>query len=139
MTIQLSVTVWTVICFCLLMLILHNLLFKPVLKVMDDRRERIEKARLKKEEQKKLEEEQKLLLEEKEKAFAEANKKQVKEQVTAIRAEYKSAVEEAQDERIRLVDDYRIKAEEEHCEILRTLSVHSNELALYFAESLIKE
>ena len=54
MTIQLSVTVWTVICFCLLMLILHNLLFKPVLKVMDDRRERIEKARLKKEEQKKL-------------------------------------------------------------------------------------
>ena len=44
MTVQLSVTLWTVICFCLLMLILHNLLFKPVLKVMDDRKSRIDKA-----------------------------------------------------------------------------------------------
>jgi large subunit ribosomal protein L22 len=49
MTIQISITVWTVICFILLMLILHNWLFKPVLQMMDRRRERIEKAAARKE------------------------------------------------------------------------------------------
>ncbi len=45
MTIQLSVVVWTVINFCLLMLILHKLLFKPILAFMDARREKIESAK----------------------------------------------------------------------------------------------
>ena len=44
MTIQISIIIWTILCFIALMLILHNWLFKPVLAVMDKRRERIEKA-----------------------------------------------------------------------------------------------
>ena len=48
MNIQLSVVLWTIICFVLLMLILHNLLFKPVLKVLDARREKIENVAAKK-------------------------------------------------------------------------------------------
>ncbi len=48
MTIQPSVLIWTVICFCILMLILNNLLFKPMLKIIDERREKIVKARQKK-------------------------------------------------------------------------------------------
>ena len=43
MTIQLSISVWTVICYVLLMIILDKLLFKPVLKVMDERKERIKR------------------------------------------------------------------------------------------------
>mgnify|MGYP002517687712 CR=1 FL=1 len=35
MNIQISVIIWTVICFVALMLILRNLLFKPLLDVMD--------------------------------------------------------------------------------------------------------
>ena len=49
MTIQPSIMVWTVICFLLLMVVLKNFLFTPVLKVMDDRRERINSAKEKKE------------------------------------------------------------------------------------------
>lgn len=44
MTIQLSVLLWTIICFCLLMLILSKLLFGPMLKVMDERQEKIRRA-----------------------------------------------------------------------------------------------
>lgn len=45
MTIQLSVLLWTIICFCLLMLILNKMLFGPLLKVMDARQEKIDRAR----------------------------------------------------------------------------------------------
>lgn len=45
MNIQLSVLLWTIICFCLAMLILNKLLFKPLLQVMDARQERIDRAR----------------------------------------------------------------------------------------------
>ena len=44
MNIQPSVIVWTVICFLLLMVILKNLLFKPVLEVLDKRKEKVDFA-----------------------------------------------------------------------------------------------
>lgn len=50
MTIQPSILIWTLISFCLLMLILDRLLFRPMLSFMDARNERIEAARKKKEE-----------------------------------------------------------------------------------------
>jgi len=45
MNIQVSVLIWTIICFCLLMLILNKLLFTPILAVMDQRQDRIRRAR----------------------------------------------------------------------------------------------
>lgn len=45
MTIQISVTVWTILCFIALMLILDRLLFRPLLGFMDKRREKIEGAK----------------------------------------------------------------------------------------------
>ena len=62
MTIQISIAIWTVICFILLMIILRNFLFKPVLKVLDDRRQRLENARLKEKEQIRKAEENKALI-----------------------------------------------------------------------------
>ncbi len=47
MNIQISVMVWTVICFLLLTLILRNLLFKPLLSCMDQREKKISDARRK--------------------------------------------------------------------------------------------
>lgn len=44
MTIQVSVLLWTIICFCLMMLILNKLLFKPLLALMDARNDRIRRA-----------------------------------------------------------------------------------------------
>lgn len=50
MTIQPSVLIWTIICFCLMMLILNKLLFKPLLAFMDARNERIDRAKKRKQE-----------------------------------------------------------------------------------------
>lgn len=50
MTIQPSILIWTLISFCLLMLILDRLLFRPMLSFMDARNERIAAAQTKKEE-----------------------------------------------------------------------------------------
>ena len=44
MTVQLPVLLWTVICFGALILILNNLLFKPMLAFMDRREESIARA-----------------------------------------------------------------------------------------------
>ena len=48
MTIQPSVLIWSVVCFCLLALVLDRLLFRPLLSVMDKRQEKIDAARAKK-------------------------------------------------------------------------------------------
>lgn len=45
MTLQPSLIIWTVICFCVLMFILDKLLFKPLLAFMDARKEKVAKAR----------------------------------------------------------------------------------------------
>ena len=42
MTIQISVVIWTIISFCVLAAILDRFLFKPVLKIMDDRNRKLE-------------------------------------------------------------------------------------------------
>lgn len=47
MTIQISLILWTVICFVLFALIVYKLLFVPLLSVMDKRREKLDAARLK--------------------------------------------------------------------------------------------
>lgn len=138
MTIQLSVLVWTIICFVLLMLILHHLLFHPVLKVMDDRKARIRSAAEKKAEHERIAEQNAAVLREKEAARLAARRRQIKEQIEAIRLDGKKAVEAANDERLRAVDDYRQQTEDERVEILITLSAHAAELAAAFAESVIE-
>ena len=47
MTIQISLVIWTIIGFVTLSFILNRFLFKPLLKVMDDRNEKIKKAEAK--------------------------------------------------------------------------------------------
>ena len=138
MTIQLSVTVWTVICFVLLMLILHNLLFKPVLAVMDKRNKKIEDAKAKKAEFEKIQSENDALLSKKKKAFLEARLKKSTEEIEAIRTNSKLAAQKAQEERLKTVEEYRYKSDVEHKEILLVLEAHSTDLASAFAENLVK-
>lgn len=139
MNIQISVTIWTVICFILLMLILHFLLFKPVLRVMDQRRERIEKAAAKKAEYEKLVAEYETAAAKEQAAALADSKKLLKEQVESIRAESKQAVEIAKEQRLQDVEDYRAEADAERERILQALRAHSMELAVSFAESVTKE
>ena len=139
MTIQLSVTIWTIICFVLLMLILHFLLFKPILKVMDERRARIEKAMQKKAENERLESEYASMLVEQENAFLEAQQKQINEEIETIRLNTKKAIEAAKDERIQNVDTYRKSVKAEQKQIVDLLNLHIEELAVTFANNLTKE
>lgn len=138
MTIQLSVTVWTVICFIILMLILHNLLFKPVLAMLDKRNARIKDAEKKKAEYQRIESENESLLIKSKKAFAENKFKEAKEEIEAIRAKSKNAVEKAQEKRLNMVEEYRVKTDAEQEEILAVLEQQANSLAHTFANSLIK-
>ena len=138
MSIQLSVLLWTIICFGLLMLILHYLLFQPVLKVMDERKARIRSAAKKKAEFSRIAEKNAAVLREKQAARLEAQRKQIKEQIETIRMDGKKAAEAAKDGRLRAVDGYRQQAEAERVEILITLSAHAAELAAAFAESVIE-
>ena len=139
MTIQLSVTIWTIICFVFLMLILHFLLFKPVLKVMDDRRMHIQKAAQRKAENERLESEYASMLSEQKKAYLEAQQKQISEEIESIKLDAKKAVAVATEERLRSVDAYRESSKKEQEEMLNFLSMHTEELAVTFADSLIKE
>ena len=139
MNIQISVTIWTVICFILLMLILHHLLFKPVLRVMDQRRERIENAAIKKAEHEKMAEEYEKALAEKQEADFADQKKQLKARVEQIRAQGKQAVEAAKEQRMQDVEAYHAEADAQREGILRALRSHSHELAVSFTKSVTKE
>ena len=139
MNIQLSVVLWTIICFVLLMLILHNLLFKPVLKVLDARREKIENVAAKKAEWEKAGQEHAAMLAEREEQIARERQQQIREEVEAIRQDSKRTVELAKEARMELVDSYRGYVDAEREAILRRLGGHASELATAFADRLTKE
>jgi len=138
MNIQLSVTVWTVICFIVLMIILRNLLFKPVLKVMDERRERIKNAHKKKDEYDRINAEHEAILAKKQAEFAQLQQEQQKKDLDSINAAVKKAVETAREERIAIVDQFRISSAQEQEKILAALNEHADELSLLFAENLLE-
>ncbi len=138
MTIQISVVIWTVICFVLLMIILNNLLFKPVLDIMDKRREKIAAAKAKKAERESLIAENERLIAEK-KAEHEANeKKLVKERVEKVGSDRKKAVEAAKEVRLHKLDETRRNTDAEEAEILSKLSSHARELAVMLADRIVK-
>lgn len=138
MNIQLSVTLWTLICFVLLMLILNNLLFKPILECMDKRRERIEAARAKKIQADALLEEQKTVTAQKIALHQSEQKKLIKERVETLRSDQKKTLEAAKEVRLHQIDAYRVKIEEEQVAILQELDDHVGELAYLFADSVVK-
>lgn len=138
MTIQASVVIWTVICFLLLVLILDRLLFRPVLELVDRRRERVRNAEKKKAEYDRVAEEYAEKRERERAAATERRKKRVSDEIERIRAEGKSRLETANEDRLRHVDRYRVKAEADCAELLAALSERADDLAVSFAESLTK-
>lgn len=137
MTIQISIAIWTVICFILLMIILRNFLFKPVLKVLDDRKRRLETARLKEKEQiRKAEENEALILMQKAE-FAKKKEQLAKEAAENLSAQGKLQIEEAQKKRISDVDMYRASMDESYKQIISTASAEMNKVAEIFASKII--
>ncbi len=139
MSIQVSIIVWTIICFILLMVILHNWLFKPVLSVMDKRRSRIEAAQAKKADEARMIEEHQALLEEQKLAFIKEQKANLKKEAEQIQADSKKAIVEARHARLQEMDDYRQRMEQEEQEILSAVGAHSKSFAALFASRIISK
>lgn len=139
MNIQISVIIWTVICFVLLMLILRNLLFMPVLKVMDKRRERIEKATLKNAEEQRLIKEHEEGMALKKAELAEQHQAQVRAQIEQIQSDSKRAVMAANKERLCKVEDYREASQNQYEEIVLELKPSVAALAAAFADKIVSE
>ncbi|MBR4880459.1 MAG: hypothetical protein IKU19_00910 [Clostridia bacterium] len=138
MSIQISVVIWTVICFILMVVILNNLLYKPVLSVMDKRREKIAAAKAKKAERESLIAENELLVAKKLEEHKANEKKLIKERVEKVQADRKKTVEAAKEVRLKKLDETREKTEAEEAEILAELGTHAEELAVMLADRIVK-
>ena len=138
MTIQVSVLIWTVICFLLLMAILHFLLFRPVLRVLDERREHLRRAAEKKAEYDRMQAQYASMVDDSRALRLEQQRKQMKAQLERLRSDNRALLEAANETRLRRVDDYSVKAEADCARLLELLSQRADELAVSFADSLTK-
>lgn len=137
MNIQLPVVLWTVICFLLLMLILKNLLFKPIFRVMDQRKEKIAKANEKKAEIARLTEEHEKRMEIL-RADAEIQKQNlIKSELELIRTKNKAETEKMKTARLKNVEEYKLTAEKEKEAIIDSFNNLSDEIVRAFADRLI--
>ena len=137
MSIQPSVVVWTVICFVLLMIILKNLLFKPVLEILDSRKEKIELA------DKKLRDIESITAENnnrlvaaKEQAEAESIAK-AKEKVQQIQSLGKKEIENAQRKCLSDIEEYRKGITGEYDKIVYSVAPKMETAAAIFAKNII--
>ena len=137
MNIQLSVIIWTVICFSLLMLILSNWLLRPVLKVIDERNKKLDAARSKKKEYEELAIAQKEEFENKELEYIEQQKAQAKATVAQIQADEKTQLKLAHSQSLENIDAYREELEANHEQIVEALSPQMKEIAEIFAQQII--
>jgi len=137
MNIQPSVMVWTVICFLILTVILKNLLFTPLLKIMDSRREKIQAASKKKKDI------EKRILEhknqaEKEKALAEEKtRKETKQKLEQLQLQGKKEIETAQKQCIADIQKYREGITDEHDKIVCSVAPKMETAAALFAKNII--
>jgi len=137
MNIQISVVVWTVICFLLLMLILKNLLFKPVLRMLDNRKEKIEGARKKKAEIERITAENEEYIQKQREFDIEVHKKEAKEQAQKIHSEGKKEIEAAQRKSLDEIKAYKESIIDEYEDIVKSVAPEMETAAAIFAKNII--
>ena len=137
MSFQPSVIIWTIICFLLLTVILKNLLFAPVLKVLDERKEKTEAAHRKKIEIEKLtKENEAYIAAEKEKELLERSSR-AKQLAFEIQAEGKKELELAQEQCLAEIEKYRESIKDEHEQIVACVAPEMETAAAIFAKNII--
>ena len=137
MSIQISVTVWTIICFIALMIILKNLLFKPVLDIIDLRRQKVEAARQKKQQIIEQKIEQSRLIEQKKTEYSQQKIEAAKAEVEQINSEGKKRIEDARHERLARVDAYRCQADCDLTKIVDEASPDIIKASEIFAQKIV--
>lgn len=139
MNIQPSIIVWTVICFLLLTVILKNLLFTPVLKMLDSRREKVQKANEKLRDIESITaENERRLAEEKVRAEAESIA-QAKERVQQIQSQGKKEIEIARRKCLSDIEEYRNGVKGEYDEIVYSAAPKMETAAAIFAKNIISD
>lgn len=137
MTIQLPILLWTVICFCLLILILNNLLFKPMLAFMDKRNQRIADAARKKAEYEHALTEANAAI----RAFREEEAKHVTERTAQVidtaRREADAIRQDAFRARDKMIEDRKAALEKESREIAEKMNPSVNTLAEAYIKTLV--
>ena len=136
MTIQVSVLIWTVICFCVLMLILNRLLFKPLLAFMDERSARIRRARAEKERRGEALAEQQAQREAEKEQARLAAEEQAKAALEAAQKAAADALSAAEEKRFQRIQDETAALERENLIMNEKLSGIADDLARSFAERL---
>lgn len=137
MTIQISLVIWTIIGFTVLSLILNKFLFKPLLKVMDARNEKIRLG----------EEERQAALEREEKIRKANEAARLVRQQEAVRAAQKAVSDEQKKSEIIIaeqkakydeeLENIRTKYKEDTGAAEETLSENIDRLALKYVKTQI--
>ena len=109
LTIQPSVFIWTVICFCLLMLILNRLLFRPMLRFMDERQEKVNRAAATNEENRSLRAAAEAALEQRKRKNADLTAANEQERIAAAQKEADQRLAQARRESER-----ELQTQQEH-------------------------
>lgn len=136
MTVQPSVTVWTILCFLALMLILERLLFRPVLSLLDKRREKIGQAKEEKERVAREREEEIARLRDEHEKTEKGLLRAASDELERIRRENERRVAEKRAENEARLAEERGSLAEESARILKTAAERSDELAAAFVERL---
>lgn len=134
--IQISVVIWTVICFLLLMFILKTLLFKPMLELMDKRRTRIDAATEKIQQAERLTKEHQLALTQKKQAAKQQAEAELSKKQDALRKDGKRRIEEARAKRLSDVLEFQGYADMRFNETLGSLDSEVKEIAKQLAQKL---
>ena len=121
------------------MLILHNWLFKPILEVMEKRRNRIEKAKDKQLEVERLAVEHEKKLQEQKLAFEKEQKAKSDSEIERIHADSKKSVEAAKTMRLSTYETHREECAKEYSRILAIAEKSTEQIAEIFAERLITQ
>ncbi len=137
MNIQPSIMVWTVICFLLLCVILKNLLFKPVLEVIDSRHKKAAAAKEKKKNIEKLISEHEIQLEKEKVLVEERNRKLTKQRLEQIQLQSKKEIEDAQRRCLDDVQKYREDIIDEREKIVSSVAPKMETAAALFAKNII--
>ncbi len=137
MTIQPSVLVWTVICFCLMMLILNNLLFKPMLAFMDKRKEKIDAAHERKAEIEKAQRDYEVNLETRREQFLLNEAKRAEEAVKSAMKKAEERERAAECEKDKRIELAKTDVEIEKSELSEKLDKSVDELAQAFVTRIV--
>ena len=137
MTVQLPVLLWTVICFGALILILQNLLFRPILSLLDRRADRIAKAAAKEAEDRRAREEAEEAL----KRFGEAEREHIsalsEAALTGARREADAMLSEAAERSAERLERTRTDLAAESDAVRQTLDGKAEELVQEWVSSLM--